>query len=136
MEDFYWIVLVVAAVILILSMTFIGVVMYTSTSSAVFPPRANACPDYWAVGDDSGKVTCDGSAVNQKNLGNLSTTAAITSATPTDARKSASAGVIYSADTSWANAANYPGKTGFCAKQAWAVNNGITWDGVSNSNVC
>jgi hypothetical protein len=131
MEDFFWIILVVAAILLIMSMTFVGVVMYTSTSSAVFPPRANACPDYWDVGVSCSDTTC---TYASKNIGNLANAAVVTSSTPPSA--SVSSGVIYSADAKWANSIKFPGKTGFCAKQAWSVNNGITWDGVSNSNVC
>lgn len=132
MEDFFWIILVVAAIILILSMTFVGVVMYTSTSAAVFPPRANACPDYWVVGNSSGNVTCK--LNTSKNKGNY--TSNITAGTIPSSADAGGSDTIYSADAKWANWSKYPGKTGFCAKQAWAVNNGITWDGVSNSNVC
>ena len=132
MEDFFWIILVVAAILLIMSMTFVGVVMYTSTSSAVFPPRANACPDYWDVTSDGKCVPTAG-----KNLGNLTTATLVAPTVPVDAATTSSSNnAIYSADVRWANAIKFPGKTGFCAKQAWSVNNGITWDGVSNSNVC
>jgi len=37
-------------------------------------------------------------------------------------------------DSGWS--ALYPGKTVRCAQQAWAIENGLVWDGVTNYNGC
>ena len=45
--DFYSIVIIIAVVLLILSLTAIGIIVTQSNSAAVFPASQNSCPDYW-----------------------------------------------------------------------------------------
>lgn len=43
------IILMVAGVILILVLSFIGYMMYMAKSTTQFPPDISECPDYWKV---------------------------------------------------------------------------------------
>ena len=59
------IVVMVAVVILIALLTWIGYGMYQHQSNAEFPPVSSECPDYWEAKD--------GKCVNVKHLGNYNT---------------------------------------------------------------
>ena len=61
--SFQIIVAIVATVILIGSLTFIGYAMWDAQHNATFPPVISACPDYWTAKDNN---IC----INSKNLGN------------------------------------------------------------------
>lgn len=60
---FQKIVLFIALVILILMLAFVGVMLYRSKETAVWPPQVSECPDYWKV---IGVNKCQ----NDKGLGN------------------------------------------------------------------
>ncbi len=64
--DFYTIVIILAIIVLILLLTYIGIAMSSLKQSQVFPERANACPDYWEQTSD-GK--CVFPAKDTKNNG-------------------------------------------------------------------
>ena len=69
MDRFFIIVLSIAVVLLILILTFIGLMMKsTSTNNAVFPPVVNTCPDYWSVGMDTSSCAIPTDST-QKNVG-------------------------------------------------------------------
>ena len=135
MDSFYFIVLVTASVILILLLTFIGTLLYTSKSTTKFPPATNICPDYWDIGADK---TCQYPQVaNSRNVGNLK---AGRSGTVYQVQDTATPGLntdktrIDFSHPGWATL--YPSTTSGCAKKKWAIDNSIEWDGVSNSAIC
>jgi hypothetical protein len=53
--NFQRIVLIIAIVMLIAAMIFIGYALYRQTSDIAWPPEIPACPDYWV--DASGNCT-------------------------------------------------------------------------------
>ena len=125
METFYLIVLGIAIVVLILILTFVGLLMQTGKKNVVYPPIANTCPDGWTVAADG---SCNIPSNGSLNMNNK--TQAILSATfPT---------VVVSGTTFDPNDAGWisGGKTAICAQKAWATKNNILWDGVSNYNSC
>ena len=127
MEQFYFIVLVAASVILILLLTFIGTLLYTSTSTSKFPPTAGICPDYWTINSDK---TCKiPQNAGSRNIGNVLKNA-LTSATTPGLNGTS---INFSADA-WASM--YPSTTAFCAKQRWVRENRLEWDGITNSSSC
>ena len=69
MNSFQVIVLSIAVVILILVLTFVGVLMSRTTGSTVFPPTANDCPDYWQVRSDG--TGCNIPMPGAANLGSV-----------------------------------------------------------------
>ena len=138
MDSFYWIVLVIAIVALIGSLTYVGILMtYYTTKSTTYPPVAASCPDFWSMSPTNECIIPSWNEGNGRNIGSLYTvtasgatnTAAVTTTdTPGLSDDKTSINV---ADSVWGvNAA------GTCAKQQWAKTYGIVWDGVSNYNSC
>jgi hypothetical protein len=121
MNSFQVIVLSIAVVVLVLVLTFVGVVMSKQNSSQVYPPTLNDCPDYW-------EVRADGSGCNVPIQGRVNSGPAKftsdTKALLTDT-KIASGQYIKFKDNAWASV---------CTKKCWANDNGIKWDGVTNYN--
>lgn len=107
MEQFYVIVMTTVVVLLILTLTYIGVyVVNDDDKNTTFPPVETQCPDYWGTKD--GKCIVP----DTMNKGTLSSA----SGTEMDFT-----GASY--DT-------------ICKKKQWANDNGISWDGISNYNKC
>ena len=119
MDTFYIIVLSIAVVLLILILTFVGIMMKRQDSSTVFPPTVNTCPDFWTV--DAGKciIPTPGSP-----------NASASTSSSTDAPY-ASDGKIDPNDVKWSKDGS-----AICNQRKWANKEGISWDGVSNYNGC
>jgi hypothetical protein len=138
MDTFQITVLVVAAIILILIFSTIGILTKYSTIDKVYPPVANTCPDYWIV-DSSGNCTIP-SAPDALNIGNVYSSSGLINLTAdsTDTSKVYTPG--YSSENGNINFSDYLwgsiGKTTLCAKKQWATTNNVVWDGVSNYNSC
>jgi hypothetical protein len=152
MELFYIIVTVIAIILLILILTIIGVAMKYQDKATVFPPVANDCPDFWTISSD-GK-SCTIPTKDKKNVGTLykkldsndnenikikpvtkddTNTYTFPTYTPgTNGSLTAAASTINFKDDTWSS----QGQTAICAKKKWAVNWGISWDGVTNYNSC
>jgi hypothetical protein len=133
MDIFYTTVLSIALVILILILTYVGIMLsYSNTQNSAYPPTANVCPDYWLnAGDGSGCIVPD---YGTKNSGDLldkdgKATSALTSTHGYSTYQSKP--IIKFSDPSW-------GKNGIsiCDQQEWADKHKIVWDGVSNYNSC
>lgn len=143
---FYIIVTVIAIIFLILILTIIGVAMRYQDKNTVFPPVANDCPDFWTIASD-GK-SCTIPVKEKKNVGTLyegnsikikpvtkDNTYEYTFPTYTPGASgnlTSAASTINFADDAWSS----QGQTAICAKKKWAVNWGISWDGVTNYNSC
>ena len=119
---FYNIVLITAVVILILTLTYIGIQMRRKVKNTVWPPMVAACPDYWEQSLDGKGCIVPNST--EKNSGN---------------KVSSSTQGFYIDD--YGNQCidfNNPAWKGkgdpTCAKQKWATTNGVVWDGVTNYN--
>ena len=120
-SNFQSIILKVAIVIFIICMIFIGTVLYQNKYTALYPPIASTCPDYWlnkplddtdntspgSKLDPTGKQLC----YNVKNLGN------------TSCEKTMDFTTDY-----------WQGSQGDCRKVQWAKKCDLTWDGVTNND--
>jgi len=106
-------VLIIALVILIVTLLFIGITIKQSKNEQ-WPPVIGDCPDYWI--DLSGN---GGQCVNVKDLGTC---------------KNASSGHSTMDFTS----PMFSGSNGLCSKYNWATNCGVSWDGITYgvSNPC
>ena len=124
MEIFYLIVLVIATAILILILTFVGLIMQRGKKNLVYPPMANTCPDNWTVLAD-GSCNIPTTTSSNSNLGNNPITWPSGFTPPP-------VGNFDPNDSKWTTS----GKTAVCAQNAWANQNNILWDGVSNYNSC
>ncbi len=105
--EYYAILIVVALIVLIGALVFIGVKMSSTVSIAPYPPVAYLCPDYW-MSDESGNCIA-----GKKNLGSLQEGYRMN---PDDIQ--------------------FAGLTPICSKQKWALKNAVTWTGVSEYNQC
>jgi hypothetical protein len=61
--DFYTIVIIVAVVLLIISLTFIGLLITHVNSTSKYPASYSTCPDYWSF--DGNK--CNSNGLNTNN---------------------------------------------------------------------
>jgi len=153
MDSFYTIVLSIAVVILILILTYIGVIMSYNNGAGTFPPQYSMCPDYWNVSSVDSNSCLIPTDVTHKNIGPISKksdgkllSSLYDSAGKLLLNKSNTPG-IYCDGTSCSgnklNAINFgdagwtkSGISPVCAKRTWANNFGIVWDGISNYNSC
>jgi hypothetical protein len=148
MDSFYLTVLSIASVILILALTYVGILLYYSERSEVFPPLQNACPDYWYLEPATGKCRFP-VAQDSKNRGNYKTASGASDGltqsgtNPTTAVIDSRVGTNILATNSvlfdmnhadWEN--KFGKKSALCNKKYWANLRGITWDGVTNTNQC
>ena len=124
---FYNIVLIIAVVILILTLTYIGIQMRNKVKNGVYPPMVAACPDYWEQTSSSDSLGCIIPKPSQKNSGKIVTPS--TSTVPGYYKDSNGNDCINFNDPAWKTRGNST-----CAKQTWANTNGIVWDGVTNYN--
>jgi hypothetical protein len=141
MDQFYMIVLGAIGVLLIIMLTAVGLLMYSTKSKPEAPIRS-PCPDYWVfdgVGCKLGSV----------NTGELTVNGATTGANSANARRFDPTKIYYTSQTStpddtlhvnptateWAGV-KYKGLTEVCAKGKWATDLGIVWDGYTNTTEC
>ena len=108
MDSYYLTVGVIAIVILISILTYLGIKMSSMSSEVPWPPATGDCPDYWNF-DTSGN-NC---VASTKNIGSLSK------------------GYSFSPTT-----ISYNGMTSNCSLKKWANENSVIWDGISNYNQC
>lgn len=136
MDLFYTIVLSIAVLLLILILTYVGLLMKSPTSSTdSFPPTINTCPDYWSVGTDLS--SCAIPSYDSKNHGTIYDTTSFsllstfTSNSRTPGINTSNNDIVFS-DPEWTNG----GSSAICSKKKWANQWGILWDGISNYNGC
>lgn len=133
--SFYSTVLIVALVILILFLTYIGIIIMYYKPKQNFPPSVADCPDYWQVylnkdGDISGCIIPSGTS--SMNNGIANTESYMKAKGYNGAGTSLGQPYINFNDVSW----EYSGKKALCNQKAWANTNQIVWDGVTNFNGC
>ena len=110
MEGFQKIILLIATIILIISLLFIGYALHrSSASSTSWPPLVPDCPDYWNIDGSGNNITC----TNVKDLG-------------TCRAKTGQPHLVMNFNTP-----AFSGSNSLCAKYTWANNCGVSWDGVN-----
>jgi hypothetical protein len=146
--DFYFIVSAIAVVLLVLTLTFFGVLMQYKNSGQSYPTTLLKCPDYWTV-DSTGKCVTP----TNPNLNKIvDPTAGTSFLTATPGLTTSASGPPYAinfADGNWTNGTtagitykeswNPAGviyDTSLCAWNAWSKYYNVHWDGVSNTNEC
>ena len=152
MDFFYTVVIIVAVIVFILMLTYIGLIVAEKnfgTNLVEYPPISNSCPDNWKARtktDDNGVETvyCEVPTTSMKNTGTILDTSTINTSknnaemtygyddtTFTDSNDNV-VGAINFNDPLWMST----GKTAICAKNVWASTYDIQWDGVSNYTQC
>ena len=159
-DPFYMYVSVGALVLLIIVLTALGIMMTYLQSTTSFPPTQNSCPDYWDA-SASNPDLCKFPLKGGKNVGeiekysengyiNASSGTADSWHTKLKLQTDDTPPIVFDTtkknltkyayiqlnnnDSGWSSL--YPGKTARCAQQAWAIENGLVWDGVTNYNGC
>lgn len=136
MDLFYTIVLSIAVVLLILLLTYIGILMKnakTSGDGEIFPPVANSCPDYWGASvSDPSSCIIPRNVAGTKNMGSIYDVNGLTLNDGNTVGYDAGKNMINFNDTRWSSG----GKIAVCAQKDWANKYNIMWDGVSNYNSC
>lgn len=134
--DFYTTVILIATIILILILTYLGLIMSGKFGSSLpFPPVQNNCPDYWEY--DGGY--CQIPKISSKNWGDLyDATGTLTKATTGAPGYNSQTGVnktpgINFNDKTWSATA---GKGLVCAVKDWVKTHNVVFDTVSNYNKC
>lgn len=117
-DNFQKIVLMIASVMFIILMIFIGTALYQNKYTDAFPPVVSECPDYWidkqTTLENPDAIKTSQSCYNSKNLGNTS----------------CSKTMDFSGEY-------WQGSSGKCRKYKWAKGCDLTWDGITNSpDVC
>ena len=123
MFSFYTIVVIIAVILLIISLTVVGVTLKSNKNVKPFPDYQNTCPDFWTL-DVSGN-SCIPQGINVPYASSVN-----------DAAKHA--GVYKNANSTEITSINISDDNwvGLCDKAAWAKKYNILWDGVTNSNTC
>lgn len=111
--NFYKSVCIIALIVLVVSLAFIGSALTSSTKNMDFPPNISKCPDGYEINyDESGNTSCKG-------------TNNISGCDEED----------FDSDSY-----NIPGigpTSGACARKKWAQNCQVDWDGLTNnSQIC
>jgi hypothetical protein len=124
-SNFYTIVVIIAVIVLIAALGFLGWTMSQQKTVDEFPKLRTSCPDFWKVeSGEGGKVYCVKPVGGRPNSGEANA----------DVMVGASGVVGTKFDTNdegWASAGN-----AVCGKQKWANTYGINWDTVTNANFC
>lgn len=135
METFYLTVLIVATIVLIIILIFIGILLKGGNQNLAYPPSYGICPDYWKYDVDQKKCIIPENKPDGINLGNMYN----------ETTKTLNDNILdspgYSYDVSNGLLTQYIDFSnnawdGVCGKKKWTNTNNIVWDGVSNYNNC
>lgn len=150
MDLFYTIVLIVAVILLILMLAFIGLRMANNTNLDItYPPNSMNCPDKWkGVKIDDSTYHCllpeystdaSGNVDISGNIGTL-----YSGSTTLNTTVIGAPGYTVS-DASFGNRFNFnstgwagyeAGLSADCSKRSWSLAHGLLWDGITNYNKC
>jgi len=127
MGRFHWITILVAVLVLLIVLIYVGILMtHGNKASKIYPPIANICPDYW-LSDISGN--CVVPAPGSRNAPTTTLSSVKTSPGYTPGYNGTS--VDFNSAT-WVSGKS----SATCSKQTWCQRIGVYWDGVSNYNNC
>tara|TARA_B100000927_G_C16282706_1_gene396200 strand:- start:174 stop:581 length:408 start_codon:yes stop_codon:yes gene_type:complete len=135
METFYLTVLIVATIVLIIILIFIGILLSKGDTNLAYPPSYGICPDYWKYDEEQKKCIIPEYKPDSINLGNMYN----------ETTKSLNDNILntpgYSYDVSNGLLTQYidfsnNAWNGICDIKKWTNTNNIVWDGVSNYNNC
>ena len=119
-------VMIIAVILLILTLTIIGYMLWKDSHLLKYPPEVSLCPDFWKV---------VGEPVDPNNPAKISDTPIMKCHPQNYLDKPLNVG-------SWGNrvmdfgSAQFQGKDSNMAKCKWANDNGIFWDGITDSGPC
>jgi hypothetical protein len=126
MEAFNKIVLGIAILLLIVILSYTGIIMaYYKKNTGSFPPNSATCPDYWTYDG----TNCHAPTNGIMNKGNPM---GLNPAPRTIPPPNGTMEQFNPTDSSWISG----GKNAICSQRQWAIANNIEWDGVTNFTGC
>ena len=133
MDRFYSIVLIVAIIVLIIILAYIGMkIAQDSGTDEAYPPQHGYCPDYWESVERNNNLVCQVPPPSDENphpnLGSIYEGGKSTLTTTSTPGYDDIGNTIHFDDKKW--------YTGPCMKKKWSNQYNIIWDGVSNYNSC
>tara|TARA_B100000900_G_C20584100_1_gene718771 strand:+ start:912 stop:1310 length:399 start_codon:yes stop_codon:yes gene_type:complete len=127
--SFYSIVVLIAVIILMLTLIWLGIEISKKKEDADFPPSRPVCPDYWKQMGNECEIPVTRHP-NNKGIMNETGDGLLINSGNTPGMDDA-LNTIDMEDSGWkANGSD------ICAKRSWANEYGVVWDGVSNFNKC
>ena len=112
--NYYKMVTIIALVVLIICLAFVGAALSKSSKNSIFPPQVSECPDFYVKDELTGNCETD----------------------KYDKISDECYSINFSNDTEY----NNPGMgstSGMCKKKNWAKGCNINWDGITNNpDVC
>ena len=142
MDDYVRYLIIVGAIVLVITLILFYIMFSYSKASNTWPPEEMQCPDYWKTSyssdGDVTAVTCEdiyhltsrddnnesvvesgGNLINWSRSGpNVDVTNLV---------RGDLTGITYEAGTNlWQT---------HCGRKIWAQQNGVSWDGITNSNI-
>ena len=131
MDSFQITVLAIAAIVLIIILSIVGITLGKLKNKIVYPPIANQCPDYWRVAADN--VSCQIPLKGNLNAGNIYNSSGSVSFTNTNTVPGYydASNIINFTDPGW-----MLNNSSVCNQKLWATQYGVVWDGVTNYNKC
>ena len=135
MNSFMKTLIMVFSIILVISLTIIGLVMYYDKHKYTFPPKVSACPDYWV---DSNFLKSGDNAEQYSDSGVDASTLGTDMCVNVKKLGVCQNQKVMNFNESPYNDSGTSGPTsGACAKAKWAKKCRITWDGISNNpDIC
>ena len=129
--SFYSIVILVAAIILIVVLTFLGIEISKQGEEKDFPPDTSNCPDYW---NEVETGICDIPLANKhpNNSGILDDSGTILITPNNTYGLDPGAYKVDFNNEGWSAQT----ESEKCTKAKWANQFGIVWDGITNFNKC
>jgi hypothetical protein len=109
MQNFQMLVIYISITLLVIALIIVAIFLYNQGSSVDYPPVLAKCPDYWLDTSNGQGSDC----YNYKKLGDPSCKRTMDFST-----------------------GKWQGKAGLCKKSKWAKECDITWDGISNRDLC
>lgn len=141
MDDYVRYLIIVGAIVLVITLILFYIMFSYSKASNTWPPEEMPCPDYWKATNGDNGIECeDYFHLTSRDDNNISltyndgdeemykwTTDGPDADTTAITRGDLLTGKTYKKDSGlW--------KT-HCGKKIWAQHNGISWDGITNSNI-
>jgi hypothetical protein len=123
MWSFYTIVTIIATILLIISLSIVGVILSRRQNTKEFPEYQNMCPDFWSL-DSSGNTICKPTNDVNTPMPNMLQLDNHVGVVKDSSNNIVSVNID---DTNWAT---------LCEKSSWAKKYNISWDGVTNNNSC
>jgi hypothetical protein len=119
--NFYTMVTVIAILLLISALAFVGWTMSKQKKIDDYPKLRTTCPDFWAIDKDGKCVRPGPGGLNRGNESDDYFVGAY----------GVEGNIFNPADAGWASAGN-----AVCGKQKWSNSQGVAWDTVTNANFC